>query len=57
MKFLLALNYAEAEYPVLLEYLGRLKASVEAKDTSQVTTDVAAALALWKNFIKIIPEQ
>lgn len=56
IKFLIALNYGEADYPIFLEYLGRLKTAVKTRDASQVTTDAAAALALWKNFIKVIPE-
>lgn len=55
-KKLLSLNYAEADYSMFLEYLGRLKTSTKFEEKSQVTTDAAAALALWENFIRVIPE-
>lgn len=55
-KGILSLNYGERDFSVFLEYMGRLKASVDIEDKSQVTSDAAAILALWDNFIKVFPE-
>lgn len=55
-KFILALNYAEADYSMFMEFIGRIKSSVKTKDRSQAGSDAAAALELWDNFIKVIPQ-
>lgn len=56
IRHLLAINYGEADYSIFLEFLGRLKTSVRLREASQVATDAAAALELWKNFTRVIPE-
>lgn len=56
IKFILVLNYAEADYSMFMEFIGRIKSSVKLKDAVQAGSDAAAALELWNNFIKIIPE-
>lgn len=55
-KPILALNYAEGDYSMFLEYMGRLKGAIKRKEATHVATDSAAMQELWNNFIRIIPE-
>lgn len=56
IKFFLKLNYAESEYALLLEYMGRLKSGVQQKEATPVITDAGAILEVWTNIVRVIPE-
>lgn len=55
-KPILALNYAEGDYSMFLEYMGRLKGAIKRKEATHVATDSGAMQELWNNYIRIIPE-
>lgn len=55
-KHILTLNYAESDYSMFLEYMGRLKGAIKRKEIIHISTDSAAMQELWNNFIRIIPE-
>ena len=55
-KFYLALNYAEADYSILIDNLARTRAAIELKDAAETVSQVRAVLVLWRNFTKVIPE-
>lgn len=56
IKPLLTLNFAEADYFVLIEYLGRIKGDVGLQEKEQTITDVSAVLNVWQNLIRVIPQ-
>ena len=55
-KYYLALNYAEADYSLFIENLARTRIAIASKDAAETVSQARAALALWRNFIKVIPE-
>jgi len=55
-KYYLALNYAEADYSLLIENLARTRVAIESQDAAETVSQARAALVLWRNFAKVIPE-
>lgn len=53
---LLALNYAEADYSMFIEFLGRLDSDINEKNADQATSDASAAQRIWENFVKVVPQ-
>ncbi len=55
-KYYLALNYAEADYSLFIENLARTRIAIASKDAAETVSQARAALVLWRNFTKVIPE-
>lgn len=55
IKYPLTLNYAEADYSLFLELLGRMRSSIKSEDANQTASDATAALSIWGNYMKVIP--
>jgi len=55
-KYYLALNYAEADYSLLVEYLTRTRVAIEAQDAAETISQARSAIVLWRNITKVIPE-
>jgi len=54
-KFLLAINYAEADYSIFIDNLARIEGAIKAQDSVEAICQAEASLKLWENFRKIIP--
>jgi hypothetical protein len=55
-KYLLALNYAEADYSFFLDNLARIQGAIKTKDDTESVSQALSSLKLWNNFEKVIPE-
>ena len=55
-KYLLALNYAEADYSLFLDNISRIQGGVKTKDVTETVNQSLSTLKLWENFKKVIPE-
>ncbi|KNY25672.1 DUF4363 family protein [Pseudobacteroides cellulosolvens] len=55
-KYLLALNYAEADYSLFLDNISRIKGGIQTKDVAETVNQSLSTLKLWENFKKFIPE-
>ena len=55
-KFLLALNYAEADYSLFMENLSRIRGAIRTKDDTETVSQALSTLKLWDNFIKVVPQ-
>lgn len=53
---MLSLNYAEADYSMFIEFLSRLESDIKENETAQAASDASAALRIWDNFIKVVPQ-
>lgn len=53
---ILSLNYAESDYSMFIEFLCRLESDIKEKEKAQAASDAAAALRLWDNFVKVVPQ-
>lgn len=56
VKYLLALNYAEADYSLFMDNISRIQGGVKTKDTTETVNQSLSTLKLWENFRKVIPE-
>ena len=56
IKPLLTINFAEADYFIFIEYLGRIKSDVRIHEKEQLSGDVSAVLQVWNNLIKVVPQ-
>jgi hypothetical protein len=56
VKYLLALNYAEADYSLFIDNLSRIQGAIKAKDTTETVSLSLSTLELWYNFTKIVPQ-
>lgn len=54
-KYIVALNYAEADYSLFMDNLARIQGAIKAKDEAETICQAEANIKLWKNFTKIIP--
>lgn len=54
-KYLLAINYAEADYSLFIDNLARIEGAIKAQDSVEAICQAEANLKLWENFRKIIP--
>lgn len=55
-KYLLAINYAEADYSLFIENLARMQGAIEIKDDMETVSQAQSMLKLWNNFIKVVPQ-
>lgn len=55
-KYLLALNYAEADYSLFLDNLSRIQGAIKTKDDTETVSQALSTLKLWNNFIKAVPQ-
>lgn len=55
-KYVLGLNYAEADYSMILDNLARLQGAIKTKDETETVSLALSTLRLWDNFIKVIPQ-
>ncbi|HEY9060581.1 MAG TPA: DUF4363 family protein [Pseudobacteroides sp.] len=55
-KYLLAINYAEADYSLFLDNISRIKGGVKTKDVTETVNQSLSTLKLWENFRKFIPD-
>lgn len=55
-KYLLAFNYAEADYSLFLDKLSRIQGAIKTKDAAETVSEALSALILWENFIKAVPQ-
>ncbi len=55
-RYLIAFNYAEADYFLFLDNLSRMRGAVKTKDATETVSQALATLRLWENFIKVIPQ-
>ena len=55
-KFLLALNYAEADYSLFTDNISKIRGGVKTKDVTVTVNQSLSTLKLWENFMKVIPE-
>jgi len=55
-KYLLAINYAEADYSLFIENLARMQGAIEIKDDMETVSQAQSTLKLWNNFIKVVPQ-
>lgn len=55
-KYLLALNYAEADYSLFLDNISRIQGGVKTKDVTETVNQSLSTLKLWENFKKVIPQ-
>ncbi|OPZ93531.1 MAG: hypothetical protein BWY74_01087 [Firmicutes bacterium ADurb.Bin419] len=56
VKYLLAFNYAEADYSLFLDNLSRIQGAIKTKDDTETVTQALSTLELWRNFTKIVPQ-
>lgn len=56
VKYLLAINYAEADYSLFLDNLSRIRGAIKTKDTTETVSLALSTLELWYNFTKIVPQ-
>lgn len=55
-KYLLALNYAEADYSLFLDNLSRIQGAIKTRDDTETISQALSTLKLWNNFTKVVPE-
>ncbi|MDF2946449.1 MAG: hypothetical protein K0S51_1128 [Bacillales bacterium] len=55
-KYLIALNYAEADYLLFVDNLSRMNGAIKTKDDTETVGQAMSALKLWNNFLRIVPE-
>jgi hypothetical protein len=55
-KYLLAINYAEADYSLFMDNLSRIQGAVKTKDDTEAVNQALSTLKLWDNFIRLIPQ-
>lgn len=55
-RFLVMLNYSEADYQVFEDSIYRLAAAVQTRDQYQTVSQAMVGTELWENFLKIVPE-
>ena len=55
-KYLVALNYAEADYSLFLDNLSRIQGAIKTKDDTEIVSQALSTLKLWNNFIKVVPQ-
>ncbi|MGE4283885.1 MAG: DUF4363 family protein [Clostridia bacterium] len=55
-KYLLALNYAEADYSLFLDNLSRIQGAIKTKDDTETVSQALSTLKLWNNFTRVIPQ-
>jgi hypothetical protein len=55
-KYLLALNYAEADYSLFLDNLSRIQGAIKTKADTETVSQALSTLKLWNNFTKVVPE-
>ncbi len=56
VKYLLALNYAEADYLLFLDNLSRIQGAIKTKDDTETVSQALSTLKLWTNFTKVVPQ-
>ena len=56
VKYLLAINYAEADYSLFIDNLSRIQGAIKTKDTTETISQALSTLKLWNNFTKVVPE-
>ncbi|WP_010249867.1 DUF4363 family protein [Acetivibrio cellulolyticus] len=56
VKYLLALNYAEADYSLFLDNLSRIQGAIKTKDDTETVSQALSTLKLWTNFTKVVPQ-
>jgi hypothetical protein len=55
-RFLVMLNYSEADYQFFEDALHRLAAAVRTGDRYHTISQAMVGLELWENFLKLVPE-
>lgn len=55
-KYLLSLNYAEADHSLFIDNFSRMQGAIKTKDDTETISLALSTLALWNNFIKVVPE-
>lgn len=55
-RFLVMLNYSEADYQLFEDSIRRLAAAVRTGDRRQTVSQAMVAAELWENFLKLVPE-
>lgn len=55
-KYLLAFNYAEADYSLFLDNLSKMRGAIKTKDDTETVSQALSTLEFWDNFIKVIPQ-
>ncbi len=55
-RFLVMLNYSEADYQIFEDSIYRLASAVQTRDKYQTISQAMVGMELWENFIKIVPE-
>lgn len=55
-KYLLSLNYAEADYSLFIENLSRIQGAIKTRDDTETVSQALSTLKLWDNFIKVVPQ-
>lgn len=55
-KYLLALNYAEADYSLFMDNLSRIQGAIKTRDDTEAVNQALSTLKLWDNFTKIVPQ-
>lgn len=56
LKYLLAINYAEADYSLFLDNLSRIQGAIKTRDTTETVSLALSTLELWNNFTKVVPQ-
>lgn len=56
VKYLLAINYAEADFSLFLDNLSRIKGAIKTKDATETVSLALSTLELWNNFTKVVPQ-
>lgn len=55
-RFLVMLNYSEADYQIFEDSIYRLASAVHTRDQYQTISQAMVGTELWENFLKIVPE-
>lgn len=55
-KYLLAFNYAEADYSIFMDNLSRIQGAVMTRNDTETVSQALSTLKLLNNFIKIVPQ-
>ncbi len=55
-KYLLTLNYAEADYSLFLDNLARIQGAISTKNDTETVSHALSTLKLWNNFTRVVPE-
>ncbi|MCX7709477.1 MAG: DUF4363 family protein [Clostridia bacterium] len=55
-KYLLAVNYAEADYSLFMDNLARIQGAIKTRDDTETVSQALSTLKLWDNFIRVVPQ-